>query len=121
MMSMIRCGIMHKQRDIVLVPIPFTDLSSIKRRPVVIISGDKYNNKSFDVVVAAITSNVESRIDYSISIDTVNLSEGLMPKQSIIRCDKIYTISKDIIVKNFGKLNVETFQDLKIKINQLLS
>jgi len=112
---------MYKQRDIVLVPIPFTDLSSIKRRPVIIISGASYNNTSDDVIVAAITSNVSYQTDYTILIDSENLSEGVLPKQSIIRSDKIYTISKDIIVKHFGILNIATFNSLKCKIDQLLS
>ena len=33
---------MYNQRDIVHIPIPFTDLSSNKRRPVIIISNDDY-------------------------------------------------------------------------------
>ena len=47
---------MFKQRDIVLIP--FTNLSSNKRRPVVIISNDSYNQANFDIVVVAITSNI---------------------------------------------------------------
>ena len=34
---------MPSQGDIVLIPIPFTDLSSQKRRPVIVISNDDYN------------------------------------------------------------------------------
>jgi len=112
---------MYKQRDIVLVPIPFTDLTSIKKRPVVVISGKEYNSKSDDVVVAAITSNTAYQSEYTILIDSANLSYGIIPKQSIIRCDKIYTISRDIIIKNFGVINSETFNDLRLKIDKLLS
>ena len=112
---------MLKQRDIVLVPIPFTDLSSIKRRPVVVISGDHYNQKNDDIIVAAITSNIEYQTDYTILIRSENLSEGVLPKQSIIKCDKIYTISRDIVVKHFGTINTGTFKILKMKIDQLLT
>ena len=48
---------MPNQGDIVLIPIPFTDLSSQKRRPVIVISNDSYNQTTADVVVVAMTSN----------------------------------------------------------------
>ncbi len=54
---MTKTGIMPKQGDIVLIPIPFTDLSSHKRRPVIVISNDDYNQRAPDVIVVAMTSN----------------------------------------------------------------
>ena len=93
---------MYKQRDIVLIPIPFTDLSSNKKRPVVVISNDDYNLSSNDIIVIAITSNIEFSNDYCIPIDNSNLENGILPKKSIVRCDKIYTLSKDIIIKNIA-------------------
>lgn len=58
---------MPKQGEIVLVPIPFTDLSSQKRRPVVIVSNDAYNAKAMDMVVVAMTSN-PAAVDYSFAL-----------------------------------------------------
>lgn len=46
-----------RQGDIVLIPVPFTDLSSRKRRPVIVISSDAYNAVSPDMIVVAMTSN----------------------------------------------------------------
>ena len=34
---------MPSQGDIVLIPVPFTDLSSQKRRPVIVVSNSHYN------------------------------------------------------------------------------
>lgn len=48
---------MPDQGDIVLVPVPFTDLSSQKRRPVIVVSNNAYNRAALDVVVVAMTSN----------------------------------------------------------------
>lgn len=42
---------MPKQGEIVLIPVPFTDLSSTKRRPVIIISNDDYHQTTVDMVV----------------------------------------------------------------------
>lgn len=48
---------MPKQGEIVLIPVPFTDLSPTKRRPVIIIANDDYHQTTVDMVVVAMTSN----------------------------------------------------------------
>jgi mRNA-degrading endonuclease toxin of MazEF toxin-antitoxin module len=53
---MMMIGTMLEQGDILLVPIPFTDLSSQKRRPVIVVSNNTYNQKTTDLVVVAMTS-----------------------------------------------------------------
>ena len=42
---------MYKQDDIVLIPLPFTDLSSQKRRPVIVVYNKAYNRKTDDIIV----------------------------------------------------------------------
>ncbi len=44
--------------DVVLVPFPFTDLSTTKVRPAVVVSGALYQASEPDVILAALTSNV---------------------------------------------------------------
>ena len=112
---------MYNQRDIVLIPIPFTDLSSNRKRPVIIISNDNYNQNNLDIVVAAVTSNIVFDNSFCIEIDNSNLESGSLPQKSKIRCDKIYTLSKNIIVKKFNKINADTFEMMKHKINTLMT
>jgi mRNA interferase MazF len=50
---------MLNQGEIVLVPVPFTDLKSQRRRPVIVISNDRYNAISPDMIVVAMTSNLD--------------------------------------------------------------
>ena len=54
---------MPSQGDILLVPVPFTDLSAHKQRPVVVVSNDAYNRQTTDIVVVAMTSN-PALVDY---------------------------------------------------------
>lgn len=110
---------MHNQGDILLIPIPFTDLSSSKRRPVLVISNTEYNEKTEDIIVAAITSNIEEK-DYSIVFKSSDMLKGNIKVDSCIRADKIYTLSKTIVVKKFGRVKKQVIDKVKEKIVYLL-
>jgi len=56
---------MYKQGDILLVPIPYSDMTSMKKRPVLVLSNDLYNKQTEDIIVAATTSNIRG-IDFEI-------------------------------------------------------
>src|SRR6476660_4902842 len=101
---MMRTGIMPDQGDILLIPIPFTDLSSQKRRPVIVISNDDYNRVSPDVVVEAMTSNPLQNA-YSFMITSADLAHGQLKRPGTVRVDKLYALSQALIVKTFGQVN----------------
>ena len=48
--------------DIVLVPFPFTDLTTTKQRPGLIISSDAFNASRDDLVLLAVTSQLPQRL-----------------------------------------------------------
>ena len=41
----------YKRGDVVLVPFPFTDLTTIKQRPALIISSGKFNSMQEDAII----------------------------------------------------------------------
>jgi mRNA interferase MazF len=86
---------MSEQGDILLIPIPFTDLSSQKRRPVVVVSNNAYNQKAADIVVVAMTSN-PAPADYTFTITSFDLDNGTLNHPGKVRVDKIYTLSHSI-------------------------
>nr|BAL57402.1 transcriptional modulator of MazE/toxin, MazF [uncultured Acetothermia bacterium]BAL59784.1 transcriptional modulator of MazE/toxin, MazF [Candidatus Acetothermum autotrophicum] len=94
---------MLRQREIVLIPVPFTDLTSQKRRPVLIISHDRYNKSHQDIIVVAITSHL-TPTDYGVLLEADDLEIGTLPRVSLIRVDKIYTLSQAIVVKVYGRV-----------------
>ena len=109
---------MPEQGDIVLIPVPFTDLSSQKRRPVVVISNDVYNRKTADIVVVAMTSN-PAPVDYGFMIASADLEEGTLNRPAKIRVDKIYTLAQSIVVKTFGRVNSATLDRIRQTLQDL--
>lgn len=101
-------GMKYSQREIVLVPFPFSDLSTTKKRPVLIISNDDYNSKYDDVVVCVITSK-KFKDDLSVAIKDDDLEYGFMPEESTIKYHKLFTINKSKIVKKFSVVSKELF------------
>jgi mRNA interferase MazF len=90
---------MCSQGELVLIPVPFTDLSASKKRPVLVISNDAYNAANQDIIVVAVTSNLAQQ---GIPITTSDLKQGQMPKPSLVRADKLYTLNQGIVVKRIG-------------------
>ncbi len=110
---------MYKQGEIIIVPFPFSDLSSIKQRPVLVLSKNTDNDKVEDIITCGITSNIKDP-KYSVLIELNNLIEGEIPKPSRIKVDKLFTISQDIVKKKIGRINRETFEKVKTEFIRLV-
>jgi len=110
---------MYRQGEILLIPIPYSDLTSNKKRPVLVLSNDEYNTKTEDIIVVAITSNITSK-EYSILISNKDLQEGNLQVNSCIRVDKIYTLSQSIVIKKFGAVKPEIINNVKEKLRKLI-
>ena len=86
---------MPKSGDVVLANIQFTDTFKIKKRPALVLF-EEFDN----VVVAGITSNLEMK---GISLTK---KEGAM-KESVIKLNYIFTVSKLMIEKRLFSLSNE--------------
>lgn len=112
-------GTIYKQREIVLVPFPYSDLSSSKRRPVLIVSNNVFNNEFPDVLVCVITSNLFLD-SYSIKLENADLEIGILPESSVIKTHKLFTIEKTKIIKKFSVVKSDYFDQIKDKIEALI-
>jgi len=54
--------ISYKRGDVVLVPFPFTDLSTAKQRPALVVPADWFNEIRRDRVLVAITSQIPATL-----------------------------------------------------------
>ena len=108
------------QQDIVWVKVPFSNLEEEKIRPALIVSNTEYNAKNLDVIICAITSNLEQRL-YSVFLSQKNLSDGKLSINSKIKADKIMQVEKSRIIGQFAILNDETFDLVVKEIEKLIS
>jgi mRNA interferase MazF len=106
---MTKTGIQPEQGEIVLIPVPFTDLSSHKRRPVVVISNDDYNRHGFDLIAVAMTSN-PAVVPYSFKISSKDIVDGSLNRPGTIRVDKVYTLAQSLVAKRFARVSLRTLE-----------
>lgn len=109
----------YKRGDIVLVPFPFTDLSSSKRRPALVISPDTFNDQMEDVVVAAITSQLTN--EYTVTIEQSNCVDGMLPKTSVVKLAKVFTIHSTLVIKKLCALREEKLAAILGELRQFFS
>jgi mRNA interferase MazF len=100
-------GTTFKPGDIVGLPYPFSDLSSRKKRPVLILTRADYRG---DFMGLAITSVLTE--DNSVSIENSDMKDGFMPKKSWIRYDKIFTLSTSTVVRRYGSIKEDVFSEV---------
>ena len=113
-----KSGINFEQGEIVFVPFPFTNLKSIKKRPVLIISKTDYNRKSIDFISCGITSNVKNA-DYSVLVENHDLKEGYLPYPSRIKVNTIFTLEKSTVIRSFGKVKEEVIKKVREELYKL--
>ena len=108
----------YKQKELVLLPYPFTDQDGTKMRPAIVISNDSFNNKCPDRIMVPITSVIKED-PCSIMISQNDLASGKLDKISRIKLDKVFSIDKHKIVISFGKVNDQIFNKVLSEIKKL--
>jgi mRNA interferase MazF len=110
----------YKQRDIILVLFPFSNLSAHKVRPVLILSNDMYNQQSADVVVCGLTTNL-TPAPYSIIIDVTDVEQSdTLKNRSKIKADSIASLEQLLLLKQIACLKVSVFERVILKIRHLI-
>lgn len=92
----------YKRGDIVLVPFPFADLSATKTRPAVVVSSQIYHQTEPDIIIAAITSQVQHRGNTDTFLNDWQ-SAGLL-KPSLVKAS-LATLEPSTVKHKLGKLS----------------
>lgn len=105
--------------DVVVVPFPFTDRATTKRRPALILSNAQtFNQKVGQAVMAMITSAKNS--DWPLDVEIQDLDSAGLPSASIIRM-KLFTLDEQLIIRKAGKLANKDQGEVLNAIHQLLN
>lgn len=95
---------MIKKCDIVLIQFPFTDLTSQKVRPALVVSSNQYNNKSQDALFLLITTNTKNQFfcDYLVDASHPEFPGTGLRYPSLFKCDRLVTLSQSIAQRRLG-------------------
>ena len=100
--------------NVVVLPFPFSDLSSSKKRPALVAA----TLKGDDLILCQITS--EARKDeYSILLLSEHFKDGSLNLSSTIRPNRLFTADKSIILYKIGTLKNTKIKEVEEKIIQI--
>lgn len=91
--------------DLILVPFPFTDHETTKKRPAVVVSSAKYNSERPDVVLVAVTSAKAGHVYFG-DVNVELWKEAGLLKPSTLKAI-FSTLEKRLIYRKLGKLQSE--------------
>lgn len=103
--------------DVVLVPFPFTDQSTTKKRPAIVVSSQTYNGERPDAIIMAVTSQIRPANNFDIPV-TDWQTAGLV-KPSVAK-PVIATIEKTLIIKRLGRLGEQDRKTLAESLKAIL-
>lgn len=109
---------LYERGDIVLVPFPFSNQTILKKRPAVVVSSNRYNNASSDIVIMAITSHTEKTIGVGECLIKDWSSAGLL-KPSAIK-PVISTIEQTLVLKKLGRLSFDDLGSIDNALKEFL-
>lgn len=110
---------MIEQRDLLLVPFPFSDQSGRKVRPVMILSNNQFNESSEDILIIGVTSNI-SKDQYTLKLDNHDLEEGKLITNCIIKVENVLRLDKNLIIKKIGKVKREKLKEIIKILNKII-
>ena len=104
--------------DVLLVPFPFSDLSTVKARPAVVVSGTLYHATEPDLILCAITSKTLAAtgpLDYILKDwQTANLRYPSAAKPVV------FTLDPEHVLYHIGTLTPSDLAEVSLRLQRAL-
>ena len=104
--------------DLVLVPFPFTNQSTTKRRPAVVVSSAAYHRERPDLVILAVTSQLRPVAGVGEALITKWQEAGLL-RPSVFK-PVLATIECGLVLRTLGRLADEDRAALRRVLAEIL-
>ena len=102
--------------DVIVLPFPFSDLTSSKKRPAIVVAsltGD-------DILVCQVTSKALSA-NYAVSITRADFTVGRLQQQSNVRPNRLFTADSRIVLYRAAKLTSQKMAEVTAKIVEIVT
>ena len=107
----------YNRGDVILVPFPFSDQTTTKKRPAIIVSSDTHNSISQDIVIMAITGQIRGHIGVGEFLIEDWQGAGLLRPSAVKSA--ISTIEQRLVVKILGRLSSKDLSTLEKALKEL--
>ena len=104
----------YQSGEILLVALPFTDGTTTKLRPVLVL----LDTRDEDIVVARVTSQI-TRTDFDIEI--IEWQQAGLVRPSVVRLHKVNTIEKRLFARHLGILTFNDWTQVRERIKPIWS
>jgi mRNA interferase MazF len=102
--------------DVVLVPFPFTDQTTTKKRPAVVVSSDAYHRDRPDLILMAITSQVRPGAG---EVAVQHWKQAGLLKASVLK-PLLATFERALVIRKLGKPEGQDRQALRHCLSTIL-
>ncbi|RIV19155.1 type II toxin-antitoxin system PemK/MazF family toxin [Alicyclobacillaceae bacterium I2511] len=107
----------YKAGDIVLTVFPFSDLTSRKKRPVLIVSSESLHRDRGEYIGLMITSH-EARDSWDVMVKDWRQASLLFP--SVVRVSKVFGLEEAIITRQLGRMTESDFSGVLERFRRAL-
>jgi mRNA interferase MazF len=101
--------------SVVLIRYPFTDLSSVKVRPAIVLTPDWLMPKVEDVICLFVSSNVSHDLlptDFVYDPSDTSFSKSGLKQRSVLRAHKLAVLHRALVLRMIGKIEGRIMNEL---------
>lgn len=111
---------MLEKGDIVLLPYPFTDLSTSSVRPALVISNSKFNKRGEALFLFITKKQHSGTFDYGIDSNHPDFKGTGLKYNSTFRVGKIICLEEKLVKRSLGKASEDIMAEVRTRLEMML-